>query len=956
VSGIEPAVGQALTKVAARLFGTAWQRRRQRRVRADAQALVATTVADQLFDELIADEIERLMAYLKSPDFEEIALQLVLGMRLGDVQWNKLSVDVREELRLGLQRAAGIRAELLTSAADVVFHALVVAGVDAIENVGPTVDPATSAVAGHLSAAAAANSRLLTRVSTLTEFHKFADQLRAQVVALHSEIRLPHLGMSRSAPYGQLYVQPTLRGEPESQPAPRQDELAHPCRRTVVLGDPGAGKSTMAAKLAYDVAADLFPGAEGRVPFLIVLRSFAASFQKGGTRLLRYLEKACEDPYNLKPPAHALNYLLGNGRAVVILDGLDELVEPELRRHVVQLVEGFVTRYPLVPVVVTARRIGYSDAPLNSRLFRVGVVTELSDDQVADYVRNWFALDTATPATEQGQLATSFLAESETVGELRRNTLILALLCAMYSSEHYIPRNLAQVYERCATMLFDRWDSMRGIALPVQFQGRLRGAVQYLAWQQFAIAGSDKSLSRTRIVRILTDYLMAKRFDEDEAARTAEEFVDFCTGRAWILADVGATESEPKYGFTHRTFLEYFAAEHLVRSHPTVPALWATLKPRMTAGEWEVVGQVAVQLFDRNVEDGADKILTHILAESPDDFDACARFRGFAARALGYVHPSHDVVRAVVVAALDTSLRTDIDDRFRYWLGSETFGELERRDGALHSTMYGCLPASLPVVRRTVTEVISRAISQGNEMAMFAGDQINRHLVSADRRRAEIWNEVRGDLVARYPDELGGWRDRWAWHTKRTQRTIRDGVARFGPKILYLHDAFLTGATYSYVDTTVFEPDTEPVDRDDAEALSLELVAAERPWIRDDRWWSEYASQGSPAELSSNLIARQRWNGKHNPGLTCLLLLPYMEMRADHGLIRGLSPGDVSLATQLIDGRSDPGERADALLALRRAHLSGEVRLFLRGWLFGQCSVLGPRPSPPDASQLHRNR
>jgi hypothetical protein len=384
--------------VATRLFGAAWRRHQRRKSRTETRPLTASRVADQLLEELSGDERLRLGEYLHSPDFEEIALQFVLGMKLGDVKRERLSVDIRNELRLCLQRAAGIRTELLTSAADVVFDALVVAGKEAIQSVGPAIDPETLAVAGRLSTVAVANSKLLERVESLAEFHRFADQLRAQVVALHGEIRLPHLGISRSVPYEQLYIEPILRPEKDVQPIPQLDELAHPCRRTVILGDPGAGKSTLATKLAYDVAADRFPGAEGRVPFLIVLRSFAASFQKGGSQLVRYLEKECEDPYNLQPPTHAVDYLLRNGRAVVILDGLDELVESELRRRVVQLVEGFVNRYPLVPVLVTVRRIGYADAPLSLNLFRVGVVTELNDEQIADYADKWFALDPALSA------------------------------------------------------------------------------------------------------------------------------------------------------------------------------------------------------------------------------------------------------------------------------------------------------------------------------------------------------------------------------------------------------------------------------------------------------------------------------------------------------------------------------------------------------------------------------
>jgi transcriptional regulator with XRE-family HTH domain len=490
----------------------------------------------------------------------------------------------------------------------------------------------------------------------IADFDEFASQLRSQVAALHGYMRLPHLGVSRSVPYDQLYVEPALRPEQEHLEAPDLVTLALPGRRSVILSDPGAGKSTLAAKLAYDVAFDRLPGAEGRVPFLLVLRNFTGSFRTGDKGLVHYLEQVCRDPYNLEPPPKAVDYLLRNRRAVVLLDGLDELVEPELRRKFVQLVDGFISQYPLVPVVVTARRIGYADAPLDRRLFTVGVIAEWDDDQVREYVARWFALDESTPPTERTRMATSFPVESTAVTELRTNPLMLALLCATYFSEHYLPRNLAQIYERCAVLMFDRWDAMRGIVMPLQFHGRLRGAVQYLAWRLLDAEEPGKAHPRHRIVQLMIDFLVVKGFDDDEASEAAEQFVEFCTGRAWVLTDVGVTDSgEPLYDFTHRTFLEYFAAEHLVRTHPTVHQLWEALRPRVLSREWQAVIQIALQLLDRNVDGGVEDLLVLVLAEKPDDPHEGQWLRDFAVRTLGYVQPATDVISEVEAAAFHTS-------------------------------------------------------------------------------------------------------------------------------------------------------------------------------------------------------------------------------------------------------------------------------------------------------------
>jgi hypothetical protein len=72
LSGLEAAVGRALSSAAVKAFGKARQRRQSRQLRARSRPTVPMRVADGLLEELSGAETSRLMAYLGSPDFEEI--------------------------------------------------------------------------------------------------------------------------------------------------------------------------------------------------------------------------------------------------------------------------------------------------------------------------------------------------------------------------------------------------------------------------------------------------------------------------------------------------------------------------------------------------------------------------------------------------------------------------------------------------------------------------------------------------------------------------------------------------------------------------------------------------------------------------------------------------------------------------------------------------------------------
>ncbi|MCP2256572.1 NACHT domain-containing protein [Streptoalloteichus tenebrarius] len=952
-SGLEAPVARVLVQVGQKLLGTVRGRRARSRLREDTRALVSTRVAEGFLAELDPEEIHRLGEYLLSPDFEEIALQFTLGRLLNDVPWEGLKVNIRYELRQGLHNVVKLRPELLVTAADVLFDSLTTAANETVDQtVRHHLDPTTAAAAGHLVAAAAANSRLLREIGDLSEIHTFAAQLRDLVAAVHGHMRLPHLGVSRSVPYEQLYVEPTLCPEQEHQDVPDLMALALPGRRSVILGDPGAGKSTLASKLAHDVACDRVAGAEGRVPFLLVLRNFTSSFREGGKGLAHYLERICGDPYNLEPPSHAVDYLLRNGRAVVVLDGLDELVEPELRRKVVQLVEGFVSRYPLVPVLVTARRIGYSDAPLDPRLFRVGVVSKMGDDQVRQYVERWFALDESTAESDRARMADSFLKESKGIADLRSNPLLLALLCAMYSSEYYIPHNLAQIYERCAIMLFDRWDSMRGISPPMQFHGRLRAAVQYLAWELFRAEESGKALPRHAIVRILARHLMAKKFDEDDALAAAEQFVEFCTGRAWILTDVGATDVEPCYGFTHRTFMEYFAAEHLVRTHPTPERLWEALRPRILAGEWDVVAQIALQLLDRNIDGGVDDLLRLALAEAGGDSEQPGRLLGFAARALGYVHPGHDVIHDVVEAALEAALEGDVSDRFHYWVGSSTFMRMEALNGALYSVMYRCSPGNLPVLKRLVTAILAGHVESGSGLALHFIVHMSTRYPDVDDRICRAWREVHGELTRRYVEEVEQWAERGPWKSIHAGSGLVRLVAEFGPGPLYLCDTFLVFSYSSQAERLLRTGFAAGRHAPEPAPFCDALIEAGRPWISDERWWTDFTADSLRGRSGiAYTIEEAPWSQAPLAPMM-LLLLPYLESIA-HGYFPLVLPDSVPLVHQLTAARAVGAVHSDLTRALENADMPEKVKDFLLSWVRGEFDVLGPPPPGWDRSKIY---
>lgn len=692
MTGIEPLVAPAIAKAAgagaakAASVGVGLLLNAKRRSK--VRSLLGDGTLERELNALEAldpEQVSQVIDFCDSKDVERLAVTLSQAYLLeGNGRKAGALVDaVRAELReLVKIFLGGADSDLI---ADALFSGLAEAVLEnvkrlhSIEKVSPQLHAELVKLVGSLAAASLRNAELLRELGNLDEINSFVDEIRAQISAMRGSMRLPHAGTSRMVPYADLYVQPRLTAPRErgiegaviiNEPIFPDDSnngvtLAsiidrHP--RLVILGDPGGGKSTLAEKYVYDVASS---GQEpAQVPFLVVLRDYAKTLNGESSKqtIVEYLVEACKLPYNVVAPANAVEYLLLNGRGVVVFDGLDELLDTSLRREVVQIVEGFAHKYPACPILVTSRRVGYSEAPLDSDLFKAVRLGDFTEANVRSYAKKWFSLDESVPIERRHTLTRAFMEDSEFVPDLRANPLLLSLMCGIYASENYIPTNRPDVYEKCSLLLFERWDKQRGIKPDLPFDAHVQAAMRSLALYMYQHQG-EEGISRSRLISRMKEYLLERRFDDEESAENAAvDFIEFCKGRAWVLTDIGADT----YGFTHRTFLEYFAASQLVRLNPSAVSLLSALREHIEEGSWDVVGQLALQIIGRNVEDAADEfiaLLMNDVIEADDLSGPELNLLMFVIRSLEFVVPKPALLENIcqcavahMVANADTSL------------------------------------------------------------------------------------------------------------------------------------------------------------------------------------------------------------------------------------------------------------------------------------------------------------
>ena len=209
----------------------------------------------------------------------------------------------------------------------------------------------------------------------------FEEKLRKQIAERHWYIDPADFRKVHKVPIDDLYVEPTFAARsPRTSAEDGEQSLSGflaSAHRDVVLGHPGCGKSTLAGKLCYDLSLYYFEALyAGRrlTPFLVVLRDYGAGKQEGKYSILEYLALISKTKYQISPPNGAFEYLLLNGRLLVIFDGLDELLDSSYRLEVSGDIEAFCGLYPSVPVLVTSREVGYEQAPLAPKRFQIALI------------------------------------------------------------------------------------------------------------------------------------------------------------------------------------------------------------------------------------------------------------------------------------------------------------------------------------------------------------------------------------------------------------------------------------------------------------------------------------------------------------------------------------------------------------------------------------------------------
>ncbi len=715
----------------------------------------------------------------------------------------------------------------------------------------------------------------------LDEVLKFEQKYRDQVVNRHGFITPPNVDVARKIPIKDICVAPSLIHDPtgrSKQPTEMTyGDFLSRLYRGVLLGNPGGGKSTLAGKLCHDVASEYkkrLVGGRLLTPIIVILRDYGVAKKERGCSIADFMMTVANSTYQLPPPTKAFEYMLLNGRAIVIFDGLDELLDTRDRQEVSGDIESFCTLYPSVPVLVTSREVGYDQAPLDEDRFLIFRLAPFDHRQVKEYVDKWFGADMDLTKDQKERKAKTFLEESDVVSDLRSNPLMLALMCNIYRGENYIPRNRPDVYEKCALMLFEKWDKGRGIVVPLPFEAHINPAMKFLAHWLYCDQKLQGGVTEEQLVRKATEYLCDRRFEDPiEAESASRNFIDFCTGRAWVFTDMGTTKGGEKlYQFTHRTFLEYFTAAHLVRTNATPKQLSDALLPKVERQEWDVVAQLAFQLQNKQSEGAGDELLQIVLSRAATSGEEERwNLYSFAARCLEFMVPSPKLTREIVSFCVnEVFARAPKPDAAKIHEPTELIGSLLSATNENHGPISDCLEKLLVGRARSLPpEEAAAALEVGGLLAWCLDRVKRRHLSAVYQEWYGVSGRICQECTTRIQELAPKYFSVCAIGYMRRMISIESLMERYG------FDGLFYGCTFKMFPSTILTPiGYQPIypfimERDAAvslkersdelSAIGARLLEARLPWLgreaegRSGQFWFPSLRDENPPKRGDDL-------------------------------------------------------------------------------------------------------
>ncbi len=408
------------------------------------------------------------------------------------------------------------------------------------------------------------------------------------------------------------------RGSSEEKTVAFADILDSPY--TIVTGEPGAGKSTLLKYIAVAFAQGKAKGRlqtdESLLPILFPVSAFAEALLRstdpkyGVNEFLsnHFQSKGLPDLLPLFTDAAK------SGRAFYLIDGLDEVSDEAKRQKMVSWLRDFMinntaenSRY-----LVTCRTASYTRATrfdaVRGKEFTHLTVKPFNLEKIEKFLLNWYGWyqkkvrqrKETFEAEARNDLSKmmAVIRNDENIFAIATNPLMLTILALIEHEGGQLPRNRADLYQKCLNMLAGAWENIRSLHETENREFKLgdrRITEDFIVEFLGPVARkmhtkATPEIEYGKLKQTFTESFETRNKDLLLSREQADDFIKILKQQSGILHEA----STGIYAFSHLTFKEYLTARVIT---DLTPDPIHELKGRLFKPEWqEVVLLIAATL------------------------------------------------------------------------------------------------------------------------------------------------------------------------------------------------------------------------------------------------------------------------------------------------------------------------------------------------------------------------
>ena len=325
---------------------------------------------------------------------------------------------------------------------------------------------------------------------------------------------------------------------------------------SIVLGAPGAGKSTWARWLQQEALTDQWTG----LPVRCELRGLDAEDLPSMHRLVRD---------SISP--HIVEEITGdlirewiNKKLIVVLfDGFDE-ISPGDRTPVLAWIKELRLAMEGCSLIVTSRELTTNHLDGLPTVWRRWNIQPFDQERIVSYIEKWYA---STPLLIDAKRDVNAAALAETwrgdptLGPLTGNPLLLSTLLMVHHLDGSLPSGRSELYRRYVDGMLGLWDDRRNVtATDVQL----------------SIAQKKRILRAIAVHLQFTNKELIEEVDAVEVVQAQLEAMNLNHEPSGVLATLrersGLIVGPGIYSFVHKSVSEYFVTEAIIQSDSRDPS------------------------------------------------------------------------------------------------------------------------------------------------------------------------------------------------------------------------------------------------------------------------------------------------------------------------------------------------------------------------------------------------